>query len=222
MFTFLAHQLISGGDTYEWFAFMSVIRDNIIHVRHPFADSTLLAYPVGFKFGFGFDGAYADLVGGNLGLILPMIVSYNLTILVVILTNIILSAYCFYRIALLWSEGSEILLRFKSTIAGIFFGLSPFVIARLNGHLHLAFVASFPLFVFALAQFDWQARNKCLSVFDLSLIPLALFVLAIGALEYVVFFAGFILLFVSPVIIKRWRTYLQAGCCRPPVFHPIH
>lgn len=182
------------GDSYEYFGFMFITRSNLLQGKHPFADTDLYRYPYGFHYSFGFDGALAVLTGALLGMVMSPLTAYNLTVFIIALTNVFLSRFFFRRIGRLFSTSSEELLSLKSTVAGLIFGLSPYVVARLNGHLNLAFVAGFAALAWAMAQFYWSIKTQRIEKPSLlTSFPLALLLIAIGSLQYL-FFAFFALL----------------------------
>ena len=51
------------GDGYEYMGFINLTRENILNLKHPFADTNTLRYPVGFNYSYGFDGALPVLIG---------------------------------------------------------------------------------------------------------------------------------------------------------------
>ena len=134
-----------GYDNYEFFGFMNLAKENILSFKHPFSQTNTLRYPDGFDFSYGYDGAFAVLTGAFLSMFLGAIIGYNLTIVIILFLNIYLSFYYFKKFGQLKNHKGG--LELKSLLAAIIFGVSPYVFARINGHLNLALVAVIPLII---------------------------------------------------------------------------
>lgn len=184
----LTQQLIGdGGDSYEYFGFMYLTKQNILEFKHPFADTDIFRYPDGFNYSFGFDGAFPNIVGAVLSFVFPLSLSYNITILIILLCNIYLSAFCFRKIGLLAGRPDD-LLSLKSYLAGIMFGLCAYVMSRINGHLNLSFISGFACLGLAMSSVFWKIHTQQnLNSTDISFFPIAFLLLAIGSLEYLAF-----------------------------------
>jgi hypothetical protein len=185
----LSHQLIGkGGDDFEWFGFMYLTKENILGLHHPFADTNIYRFPSGFGYSYGFDGAFAILVGAILGMIFPLIIAYNITILCIVAANMYISSFYFYKIGNIYAKTAPSLLALKSILAGVLFGLCPYVLTRLIGHLNLAFVPGFAALAWAfLNHFKKIQDQQPINHRDITYYLIAFLLLWIGTPEYVMF-----------------------------------
>lgn len=195
----LAERLIGRpGDSYNFFNDMYIVRENLLHWRHPFAFSDVLRYPVGFWFGGGgFDGALSALVGGVLGFVFQPVLTYNLTILFLALANVSVSAFYFHkmsRASMPSAPDEDHALR--ACCAGLLFGLSPYVYARFSGHLNLAFIGGFAAFAWA-AYVAFVRHGKPVNGHALlRACAAAILLLAMGSVQYLAIAA----LFAAPLV----------------------
>jgi hypothetical protein len=199
-------------DNYEVFGYMLVAHDNLAHGRYPFAHSNLMRYHGGFDFSYGYDGAFPVLTGSLLNFIVPLPLAYNLTIVVILWLNLFLSFYFFRKLGhLIKDKHTDKNLQYF--IAGMIFGWSPFVFARLTEHLNLAFVAGFPIFLYFLIKFIravWKEGK--LSFLDFLGIGFGLLTIAAGSLQFLVIGTecGFLfLLFAVVLSIKSSLVWLK-------------
>lgn len=180
----MTHLVGDFGDSYEFLGFMHIAKENIKEHYFPFVDSNILRYPTGFGFSYGYDGGFAVLTGGLLGLAGSQILAYNLTLVLILFLNLFVSVYCFYRIALLFEVSQAEL---KAYIAGVIFALSPYALARINSHLNLAFIAGFPLFLYGLVVlFDKFTKQLNFVRLDFARILFGLLLVSLGSLQYMI------------------------------------
>ncbi len=199
-----------GGDNYEFFGFMYLTKQNLLNFNHPFAKTDILRYPFGFEYSYGFDGAFSILTGALLSMLVNAVLAYNLTVVLVLFLNMYVSFVCFKKIATMYEvdENKEI----KAYIAAIIFGLSPYVFARINAHLNLAFVAGVPVLFYSLNRFYLSLRGRVSndglvsysapSAKDFVLFYVGLLLLALGSLQYLIL-SAYILIFLFTLGLVR-------------------
>jgi hypothetical protein len=205
LFTQPTKQIIGdGGDNYEFYGYMYVAHDNIAHGKYPFTHSTLMRYPGGFDFSYGYDGAFATSTGALLSFIVPLPLAFNLTIVAILWFNLFLSFYFFRKIAHLvkHSPGQNL----QYFIAGMLFGWSPFVFARLNGHLNLAVLGGLPILLYFLIKFFrsiWHEQK--ISFADYLAVGLGFLTVAVGSLQYIVLTVecGIVFLLFALVVMRK-------------------
>ena len=183
-----SNQLIGeGADDYEYFGFMYLTKNNIAQFKHPFSDTNILRYPGGFDYEYGYDGAFAVLVGAILYFVTNnLVTSYNITVILILFLNVILSFYFFRKIGYLKNRDDKNL-DLKSFIAALVFGYSALVAARLNSHLNLAFVGGFPVFLYALISI-WQKYINTIKTkpYDWFLLVAGMLLILFGTLQYLI------------------------------------
>ncbi len=185
--------IINGGDNYEYFGFQTLVRDNLSHFKLPFSPTTVYRYPVGFNLGFGFDGALAVFSGALLGFIMNPILAYNLTIVFILWLNFIFT----YLLSKKLSGSAYI-----AVLAGFIFGFSPYVFARLNAHLNLAFIGGFPLFFYAVVRiFEEIKKTQSANFKSFLLLWLGILMTAFGSLQYLILLSETIIIAVVFFII---------------------
>lgn len=178
-----------GYDNYEFFGFMNLVNNNILSFKHPFSHTNILRYPEGFDFSYGFDGVFAILTGGILSLWLDPILSYNLTIVTILFLNIFFSFYYFRKLGIL--RGAESNLDIKSLISAIIFGLSPYVFARVQGHLNLALVAGIPMFTYYYLYLNNKiVQEQEVTTKDLLAFLSSVLLISFGSLQYLILLAA--------------------------------
>lgn len=202
-------------DTYEFFSSLTIMGRHLREGRWPFSFTHALRYPVGFDFGAGFDGVFGLLIGSILGLVLPLILAYNITAFVIALTNVYLSAYFFRKMAhALHPSEKRNLQVLRSCMAGLFFGLSPYVMARLSAQFNLAFVGGFAALAWAItACYVWRARSSVSAPVVLRAFVLSFVLLWLGSLQYLalaLIFALPLIVFVRFAHVRRFVTELRA------------
>jgi hypothetical protein len=175
-----------GGDNYEVYGYMYVAHDNLAHGKYPFAHSILMRYPGGFDYSYGYDGAFSILTGALLNFVITLPLAYNLTIVAILWFNLFLSFYFFRKIAHLVKIDSHSQ-DLQYLIAGLIFSWSPFVFARLNGHLNLAFVGGFPVLLYFLIKFFWLIwHEQKISFVNLLGIGVGILAVSMGSLQYLI------------------------------------
>lgn len=196
------------GDKYEFFSFQQIIAEKLRSFEYPFVHSDVMRYPVGFEFGHGYDGAFAAVTGALFSFIIPPILSYNITILLILTINFL----CVYILFRYISTNRSSLIVF---IASAIFAFSPYVFARINaGHMNLALIGGFPLVVYGVLK-AWkkiQEGTDRVAIGDFLVIGLGIFLLAAGSLQYLIIAAElFILgaLLVAIVFFRDLRTYFM-------------
>ena len=189
-FVDVSNSLIGDGfDNYEYFGFMNLAKENILAFKHPFSATNTLRYPDGFDLSYGFDGALAVLTGAVLSIFLSPILSYNLTIVVILFLNIYLSYHYFKKFGQLYGQADD--LSSKALLGALIFGVSPYVFARINGHLNLALVAGIPMFIY-----HYTVLNKNIvqnveqtKIKDLVWMLGSVILISMGSLQYLVLLA---------------------------------
>lgn len=175
-----------GGDNYEFFGYMYIAHDNIAHLQFPFAHSNLMRYPKGFDFSYGYDGVFTTATGTLLSFVVPLVLAFNLTIVAILWLNLFLSFYFLKKIAYLFKNSAK-KHDLQYFIAGMIFGWSPFVFARLNGHLNLAFVGGLPIFTYFLIKFFRSIWNSERTSFtDFLGVGAGFLTVAFGSLQYLI------------------------------------
>ncbi|MBN1462699.1 MAG: hypothetical protein JW922_03375 [Paludibacteraceae bacterium] len=206
-----------GGDSYEFLGFMHLAKENILAFKHPFAPTDTLRYPNGFDFSYGYDGAFAVLSGALISIFTSPILAFNLTIVLILFLNIYISYYFYEKIGSLLGKRRN--LEAKAIIAALIFGASPYVFARLNSHLNLAFVAGFPMFLYyvtLLYKKVTESENESsqqITQWDINLFFSSVLLIAMGSLQYLLMLTTtFLLLLVfvqDPLFYKKTVDYLK-------------
>ncbi|OGG17535.1 hypothetical protein A3D78_02770 [Candidatus Gottesmanbacteria bacterium RIFCSPHIGHO2_02_FULL_39_14] len=180
------------GDKYEFFNYMYLVGENLREGKYALTRTDSLRYPNGFELGHGFDGVLSTFTGAALSFFLPLPLVYNLVLMMILFLNYFFS-YLFFSTL----TGSTIF----GIFGGIFYGLSPYVLARINGHFNLAFIGGFPFLSLALLNFF---RKKKSSFFAFFSIGLGILLIAAGSLQYLIItfwfllFLGTVYLFLYP------------------------
>ncbi|RJR26853.1 hypothetical protein C4561_03705 [candidate division WWE3 bacterium] len=177
-----------GGDSAQFALHMDMAGDNIQEGKYFFTGNTRLHFPYGFDFTRTNDGAFAILLGAVLSMFFPIIVSYNLVILAIVFLNLLLSFIFFEKIRTAIKDDSETPETFLAVIsAGIAFALSPFVVARLNGHPSLAFVGGFPALVYwSYALISKITSEEKTNAWDYAKFFTGLMLVSLGSIQYLI------------------------------------
>src|SRR3989344_2155044 len=174
-----------GADDYEYFGFMYIAKNNLENQKYPFSHSNILRYPGGFDFSYGYDGAFAVLVGAVLGIILKnQILAYNLTVISILLTNVVVSYVFFRKIQLQYGRNKT--LGLIPVLSALIFGFSPYIYARLYSHLNLAFVAGWPIILFAFLKLFDDIKSHMVSNKTLFYLCLGYVLIVLRSLQYIV------------------------------------
>lgn len=209
------HLIGDGFDNYEFFGFMHLAKENILSGRHPFSHTNTLRYPDGFDFSFGFDGVFAVLTGGVLSIFTNSILSYNLTIVLILFLNLIFSYVYFRKFAKL--RGSHANLDQKALMSAIIFGVSPYVFARMNGHLNLALVAGVPMLIYHYANLNKKIvqRESDVRPADYISILVAVLLISLGSLQYLILLAFItpfaLLLTIKKEQLQKYKEFLKSN-----------
>ena len=200
------HIIGEGKDSFEFFGFMHIVAHNISTKLYPFSDTNVLRYPDGFSFSYGYDGGFAVLTGGVLGLFLPQVLAYNVTILLILIMNLYLSWIAFSKIGHLYNKTN---IDYRAFVAALIFGYSPFVLARINSHLNLAFVAGLPLLLYSIALIiNRYDNNRSLDRQEYLTVFFSLLLISLGSLQYLVILSYvFIALIGITYLIPIYRGY---------------
>ena len=165
-----------GGDNYQFFGFQYLVAENLRSLKAPFSATDIFRYPVGFDLSYGFDGVFPVMTGALLGLVVPHVLAYNLTVLIVLIANAGFSCLFFYK---LYKN------KLVSVIATVFYAYSPYVLARINSHLNLAFIGGFPLLGYSLINlFSKVNEKKPRTQLDYLLVTAGLMAVVFGSLQY--------------------------------------
>jgi len=185
-------QLIGDGwDNYEFMGFMHIARENILNLRHPFSGSTVFRYPEGFDFSYGYDGAFPTISGAFLGIVFNKVLAYNLTVVLILFLNLYISFVFFEKLGQLLKGDSVNKLNYY--VAGLIFGFSPYVFARINSHLNLAFVAGFPILTYYIIRAYLKLRVREKMIFrDFWGVGWGLLLVSFGSLQYLLFLLWFV------------------------------
>ncbi|KKS98725.1 MAG: hypothetical protein UV73_C0001G0246 [Candidatus Gottesmanbacteria bacterium GW2011_GWA2_43_14] len=196
-----------GGDNYQYFGFQYLVSENLKSLKAPFSPTDIFRYPVGFDLSYGFDGVLPVMTGALLGLVIPHVLAYNLTVLVLLIANAGFSYLFFYK---LYRN------KLVSVIATVFYAYSPFVLARINSHLNLAFTGGFPLLGYSLISlFSRVKENKPRTQLDYLLVTVGLITVVFGSLQYglilieiITLAVIFFVIFNSRIAISYCRQFL--------------
>ncbi|MFC1722048.1 hypothetical protein ACFL0C_00180 [Patescibacteria group bacterium] len=201
-----------GGDSYAFFGFMHLAKENILAFKHPFSATDTLRYPKGFDFNYGYDGAFAVLAGALMGIFTSPILAYNLTVVLILFLNIYVSFVYFRKISLL--HGKERNLDSRALIGALLFGASPYVFARLNSHLNLAFIAGFPVFMYYLTLLykkivqhhsHFIHKEAKIDQWEINLLFGSVLLIAMGSLQYLMMLSTVFLFLL--IVIDRKKAY---------------
>ena len=186
-----------GGDNYEFLGFMNIAKENLLDGKYPFSKTDILRYPVGFEFSYGFDGVFSVFTGAVLSIFLGPIISYNFTIVLILFLNIYISFVFFKKISEL--SGVDQNDDLKSLLAALIFGASPYVFARINSHLNLAFVVGIPMLTYYIVNLNNKVIHKSeeISSKEIFMLGASVVLIGLGSLQYLI-----LLLLVSPVILS--------------------
>lgn len=203
-------QLIGdGGDTYQYFGFMNLVKQNLDSFKHPFAYTKTYQYPIGFNFSFGFDGALPVLTGALLSYLLPLPLAFNIVIVLILWANCYVGYICFKKIGSLINPGVQIKNDAYYLIPAILFGWSPYVFGRLNGHINLSFIAGFPVCAYAVTLIIINVKKNVTNrLYNYLLFFGSLLIVAGGSLQYLIQLSQIIVLMFLCSLILRFRPTL--------------
>jgi len=201
-----------GGDNYQYFSFQYIAGQKIKNFAYPFSQTDIFRYPAGFNFGIGYDSVLNALIGAIIGLFVSNIIAYNLTVLLLLSLNGLLSYILFRYIS-------------KNTLLGFFgaliYGFSSYVMARTAGHINLMFVGALPFMVYSILKiYESEITHK-----DIFRFYMSFFLVFAGSFQYALLTIIGISLFVLTSfafykkeliglyqkIIKKWRSFLLIG-----------
>lgn len=168
----LSSKFISDGGDLYLFA-MKQVNEHIHDDIYPFSQVSTLRYPLGYNFGIGIDAVLGVLLGAGLLFIFPPVVSYNVSLLLLLSINALASYSCFRHIGKTRELG---------VLGAVCYGLSFYVLARGAGHLNLMFTAGFPLVTLAILKL----RERHSSWQDVGLLYLGGVLLSWGSIQYAI------------------------------------
>ena len=188
------HIIGDGGDTLEYFSYLSIIRDNLEHGRAP------LAYTMAYRYPIGLDPSLSDvrlftIVGGLLSTILNDITVYNVLLLMVLTLN------PFSMYVLLYSLTKH---PGVSVVGGIVFGYSYWVLIAANGSLSKVLLFGFPLLGLTLFR-CFSQRKATWSVYA---VAFALYIIVLSSVTFVqqVLVVGFFTTVALGIVFPRIAT----------------
>lgn len=202
IFIFNPNQQIIGDqfDNYEYFGFHHLVKENIRNLKYPLAKTNTLRYPVGFNLSYGYDGVLGVFSGALLGLVFSQPLAYNLSIIIILGFNLYLSYLLFKKISSSFHWGF---------VGAVIYGLSPYVIARINSHLNLAFIGGFPFLAYSLIIFYEKFKQGKIYLKNYWLTFFAVLTVAFGSLQYLIILLEFSLIaIVFTLFIPKWRKEL--------------
>lgn len=132
---FNTHIIGDGGDTLEYYAYFSIVRDNIQNGRFPLGHTPVYRYPNGLDASLS-DARLFVVVGSILSLVINSIVVYNMLILSVFVVNGFV-AYLFYKLL----SGNYVL----GLMAGLLYGFSYWTLSTAYGSISKVCIFGFPL-----------------------------------------------------------------------------
>lgn len=184
-------------DNYQYFGFQHLVKENIQNFKYPLAETDTLRYPAGFDLSYGYDGVLAVFSGAGLGLILTQPIAYNLSIIIILTLNLFFSFLLFQKLSSSFYWGF---------LGAVIYGLSPYVFARINSHLNLAFIGGFPLFVYSLINYYQDFKLKKIPFSAYLLVFLSILMIGFGSLQYLLIFSQIISIAIIVSILKsNWR-----------------
>ena len=180
-----------GSDDLEFMGFMYLTKENILSLNHPFQHTNTLRYPAGFDFSYGFDGVASILLGSVLSIFINLILAYNVTILLMLFANYLVTFYYFKKISNeIFNKGSVLAI----FTASVFFSFGAIIFSRASSHLNLLFVAGWPfIFYYLLSVHDSLKHNRKIEQSKIWGIIVGLLLLAFGSLQYLILLTYFII-----------------------------
>lgn len=172
-----------GWDNYEYASYQALAAKHMAAGELPFHATNFWRYPVGFEFDRGFDSFLTVTIGAVLVLLLGLPLAYNTTIIILMTLNGVLS-FVYFR----YLSRSFIL----GILGMIIFGFSFYVLGKASSHPNLLFVGGFPLFLWAVLRIN---RLVKLHMYDFFILFASIALIALGSLEYALFFGIFLLLY---------------------------
>lgn len=162
-----------GGDNFQFLSYQYITKSNISEFKHPFANSNIMRFPMGFDYSRSFDGMLGTVIGGLLMFIVSPVAAYNLSILLLLFLNIYIS---YLSLKFLIKDD-------LSAYAGaLIYGSSFYVIGRSYGHANLMFVAGLPVIVAGV-----YALWKHNSIKSFALLFGGIILLSVGSTQYVLY-----------------------------------
>lgn len=172
-----------GGDNYEYASYIGLAGKNLQQYLYPFLHSNFWRYPVGFDFSRGFDSYLTVIIGTLLSFLTSLVAAYNITILLLMVFNGVLS-YIFFK--------SLTNSRYLAIIGMVMYGFSFYAIAKAASHPNLLFVGAFPLLGTAFIEL---LKKKTLTISTIILFFVSLILLSLGSTQYFVMAILFIFLY---------------------------
>lgn len=176
-----------GGDNYEYASYQQLAAQRIDKGLLPFSTTNFWRFPVGFDFSRAFDSYITVGLGTFLKLLLPIPLSYNLTIYILMSLNGIFS-YIFFK----YLSKSKLI----GIIGMIIYGFSFYSIGKAASHPNLLFIGSIPLVAYAFLRLVKKEKPVFL---DFIFLFGAILVMALGSTQYFLMLCIF-----TPLYLLLW------------------
>lgn len=183
-----------GGDNFQFLSYQYITKSNIAEFKHPFANSNIMRFPMGFDYSRSFDGMLGTMVGALLMFILSPVAAYNLSILLLLFLNIYISYLSFKSI---------VKDDWAAYAGALIYGSSFYVIGRSYGHANLMFVAGLPVILSGIyAVWKKNTTNSFALLFG------GILLLSVGSTQYVLY------LLIGGVLLGLWTIFFYPNYVR--------
>ena len=185
-----------GGDNFEFLGFMHLAKENMLDGRSPFSHTDVLRYPHGFEYDHGADGFLTIVIGAVFNLFLGPVISYNITVVILLFLNILSCLVFFEKIADLNEIKNN--KQVKIILASVVFGFSPYIFARINSHLNLSTILGIPVLMYSMVLMNNNIvqRSQNIKREDFLLVVISVILVGLGSLQYLI-----LLFLVSPFLL---------------------
>ncbi len=182
-----------GWDNYQQAGYQAFVGKELREGQNPLIHTNFWRYPVGFDFSRAFDSYLAIGSGGLFSTILPMPLSYNLSIYLLLTLNGIASYYFFKKISQQHLLG---------LLGAIMYGFSFYVLSKTGSHANLIFVGAFPLTGLSLLKLrsEQPADKRSLILYSTTVAAILL-----GAMQYIILL-GLELFWVLVIYVVLYKT----------------
>lgn len=172
-----------GGDNYEYAAYMGLAVKHIGWGVFPYHPTDFWRYPVGFDFSRGFDSYLTVTIGALLTMMVGLPLSYNLTIIMLMIANGVISYLLFKFIT-----RSKVL----GYVGMLMYGFSFYTVAKAASHPNLLFNGGITLYAWSILRFF---RHEKITRKDLIIFFASLVLIASGSTLYFIFVMFFTVLY---------------------------
>ncbi|RJR26851.1 hypothetical protein C4561_03695 [candidate division WWE3 bacterium] len=205
----IQREIISGEpDSFIFISFFDIVKRNILTFSDPFAGTDFMRYPLGINFRLNTDGLFAILTGALLSIFLEHTVAFNLVIFLIFMTNIFLSLVFFNKIGKLYNIDD--LAGGRPVLSAFLFALSPYFLARILGHLNLAFIGGFPVLIYSIAVFERKLRNDIpFDYKDYARLFTGILAIAFGSLQYLIILAYIAVAIAAFFLLTTKNTFIK-------------